>query len=360
MKQAVFVREASKNDLHINGQICCKGSRETISMNRRHFLQTSVPMGIGLARAAEPGKALTQEKGAASPAPAGPEQVYSVSLEGKDSMNAADYLEAEDGAKIYYEDHGEGHPLLLVHGWMCSSKFWQKNVPDLAKAFRVVAVDLRGHGNSSKTLTGHTVRQYARDVREVIEHLGLHDIVLVGWSLGGPVALSYYEQYGRDARLKALGLLDSAPFPFSSAGWNSHALKNYNFDGMNATFAALTANPRKFAIAFTTKMFKQKPSDADMDWVVAELMKTPTWIAEAVYSTFLMSDYAKSLPTIKVPVIVFAANSGVFHNGIAMGKAIAAQVPQGTFIPFEDAGHILFYEQPQKFNAAITDFVKAL
>ena len=97
-----------------------------------------------------------------------------------------------------------------------------------------------------------------------------------------------------------------------------------------------------------------------MDWVVAELMKTPTWIAEAAYSDFLMSDYAKSLPAINVPVIVFAANSGVFRNGIAMGKAIANQVPQGTFIPFEDAGHILFYEQPQKFNAALTDFVKAL
>ena len=97
-----------------------------------------------------------------------------------------------------------------------------------------------------------------------------------------------------------------------------------------------------------------------MDWVVAELMKTPPWIAEAVYSDFIMSDHAKSLPAIQVPVIVFAANSGVFCNGIAMGKAIAAQVPHATFIPFEDAGHMLFYEQPHKFNTALTEFVKAL
>jgi pimeloyl-ACP methyl ester carboxylesterase len=275
-------------------------------------------------------------------------------------MNAAHYLETGDGAKIYYEDQGEGQPILLVHGWMCSSKFWQKNVPELANAFRVVTLDLRGHGNSSKALTGHTIGQYARDVREIIEHLGLQETVLVGWSLGGPVVLSYYEQYGSDTRLKALGLLDTAPFPFSPASWNSHVLRNYNYDGMHATFADYTADPRKFASAFTTRMFKQKPSDAEMDWVVAELMKTPTWIAEAAYSDFLMSDHTKSLPAIKVPVIVFAANSGIFRNGIAMGKAIANQVPQGTFIPFEDAGHILFYEQPQKFNTALTDFVKAL
>ncbi len=131
-------------------------------------------------------------------------------------MNSAtNYLETGGGAKIYYEDHGEGQPILLVHGWMCSSRFWQKNVPGLSNAFRVVTIDLRGHGNSSKTLTGLTVRQYGHDVREVIEHLGLEETVLVGWSLGGAVLLSYYEQYDKDTRLKALSLVDSCPFPFS-------------------------------------------------------------------------------------------------------------------------------------------------
>ncbi len=276
------------------------------------------------------------------------------------SMSAAEYLETKDGAKIYYEDHGKGQPILLVHGWTCSSKFWQKNVPELAKEFRVVTLDLRGHGNSSKILTGHTIAQYARDVRAVIERLELRNVTLVGWSLGGPVVLSYYQQYAHDSRLKALGLVDTAPFPFSPAEWNSHALKNYNYNAMNATFVAYTADPRKFATAFTAKMFKQKPSEADVDWVVTELMKTPAWIAVAVYSDFTMSDYAKTLPTIKLPVIVFAANSGVYGNGIAMGKAIAGQVPHGTFAPFEDAGHMLFYEQPQKFNAVLTGFVKGL
>ena len=109
------------------------------------------------------------------------------------STKAAGCLETEDGAKIYYEDHGEGQPILFVRGWLCSSRFRQKNVLDLASEFRVVTIDLRGHGNSSKILTGHTIRQYARDVREVIERLGLQESVLVGWSLGGPVVLSYCE-----------------------------------------------------------------------------------------------------------------------------------------------------------------------
>ena len=276
------------------------------------------------------------------------------------SMSAAEYVETKDGAKIYYQDQGKGQTILLVHGWTCSSKFWQKNIPELAKEFRVVTLDLRGHGNSSKTLTGHTIAQYACDVLTVVERLDLRECTLVGWSLGGPVVLSYYEQFSKDGRLKALGLVDSDPFPFSQADWNNHPLKNYNFDAMNATFGILVADQKKFATAFTGRMFKQKPSDADVDWVVTELTKTPPWIAIAIYSDFAMSDHAKTLPGVKIPLIVFAADSGVYPKGIAMGKALASQAPRGKFVPVEDGGHMLFYEQPQKFNAALAGFVKEL
>jgi pimeloyl-ACP methyl ester carboxylesterase len=73
-----------------------------------------------------------------------------------------------------------------------------------------------------------------------------------------------------------------------------------------------------------------------------------------------MSDYAKTLPGVKIPLIVFAADSGVYPKGIAMGKALASQAPRGKFVPVEDGGHMLFYEQPQKFNAALARFVKEL
>jgi non-heme chloroperoxidase len=275
------------------------------------------------------------------------------------TISHAAYLEMKDAAKIYYEDQGSGQPIVLVHGWTCSSKFWQKNVPELSKGFRVITIDLRGHGNSSKILSGHTISQYARDIREVIEHLGLKDVVLVGWSLGGPVVLSYYQQYDSDSRLKALGLVDTAPFPFSPADWNSHGLKNYNTTAMNNMFKTYTADPLKFATAFTSNMFKDaKASESDLSWIPAELTKTPSWIAVAVYSDFLISDYAKVLSTIKIPVIVFAADSNVYKKGIEMGRSIAGQIPKATFVPFEEAGHLLFYEQPEKFNKAIVDFIK--
>jgi non-heme chloroperoxidase len=271
------------------------------------------------------------------------------------------YLEMKDGAKIYYEDQGSGQPILLVHGWTCSSKFWQKNAPQLAKEYRVITIDLRGHGNSSKILNGHTISQYARDLREVIEQFGLKNVVLAGWSLGGPVVLSYYQQFAKNSRLKALGLIDMVPFPFGPADWNCHSLKNHNISGMNTMFKTYLADPLKFATAFTGNMFKDaKVSKSDLSWIPSELTKTPAWIAVAVYSDFLISDYAKVLPTIKVPTIVFAANSNVYKKGIDMGKRITRQIPNATFVPFEKAGHLLFYEQPEKFNKAFVDFIKGI
>lgn len=271
------------------------------------------------------------------------------------------YLEMNDHAKIYYADQGTGQTLLLVHGWTCSSKFWQRNVPKLSENFRVITMDLRGHGNSSKILGGHTINQYAQDVREVIEKLNLQEVVLAGWSMGGPVVLSYYQQFSGDRRLKALGLIDTAPFPFSPADWNGHSLKNYNTEGMNTLFKIYTADPMKFATTFTGNMLRDgRGSGADLSWIPLELTKTPSWIAIAIYSDFLMSDLAEVLSTIKIPVIVFAADSDVYKTGLKMGKAIADQIPTAVYVPFHDTGHLLFYEQSERFNKILSDFVQGI
>lgn len=221
----------------------------------------------------------------------------------------------EDGAQIYYEIAGSGQPLVLVHGWTCSSKFWRNNVPELAKNCRVIIMDMRGHGNSSKILTGHTIPEYARDVRALIEHLDLEDAALFGWSLAGQVVLSYWQQYSHDSRLKALGLVDINPAPFSQEAWNSHMLKDTTFDGMNALNLFQTTDPKGFAGIFAGKFRDTKPAEDEFEWMVAELLKTPAWIAIAIHSDFLVRDYTPVLPTITVPTIVFAADSHVAPRG---------------------------------------------
>jgi len=91
--------------------------------------------------------------------------------------------ELPDGARMAYDDAGSGRPVLLIHGVSVSRRFFERNVGALAERFRVIDLDLRGHGESPACEGGHTVAQYARDVRHLIDALGLGDAVLVGWPI---------------------------------------------------------------------------------------------------------------------------------------------------------------------------------
>jgi len=262
-------------------------------------------------------------------------------------------VETSDGALIYYEVTGDGPPILFVHGWMMSSRFWVRQVEGLSRDFTVVTMDLRAHGNSSKVLHGHTIPQYARDVRAVIEALNLDGVTLAGWSLAGPVVLDYWSHYGAD-RLRALALVDMTPFPFSPGAWNAHRMSGHNYDQMHAALASLFADREAFARRFIDNMFTSGAAPADdMKWMLAESMKTPAAVAVAVYSDFLMRDYTVVLPTITIPATVFAADSNIFRQGIEQGRWAASQIPGATFVGSDNGGHVLFYEDAATFNAAI-------
>jgi non-heme chloroperoxidase len=267
-------------------------------------------------------------------------------------------VETPDGAMIYYETKGEGPTILFVHGWTMSGRLWQKQLEGLSKDHRVIVMDLRAHGSGSKTLDGHTVPQYAKDVRTVIDALKLKDVTLVGWSLAGPVVLDYWKQFGSD-KVKALGLVDMTPFPFSPEEWNAHGLKNYNYDRMNAFFIALNEKRRDVAGVFINNMFKNgQAPEKDMEWIMAEHLKTPVSVAQAIYSDYLMRDYSETLKTVTVPTIVFAADSNIFKKGVEMGKFIASRIPGATFAASEKGGHVLFYEDAEWFNNELSTFLK--
>lgn len=266
-------------------------------------------------------------------------------------------VETSDGALIYYEVTGDGPPILFVHGWMMSTRFWERQVEGLSRDFSVVTMDLRAHGNSSKVLHGHTIPQYARDVRAVIEALKLEGVTLVGWSLAGPVVLDHWSHFGAD-RLRALVLVDMTPFPFSPGAWNAHRMRGHNYDEMNAAVASLYGDLEAFARRFIDNMFKSGVAPADdMRWMLAESVKTPAAAAAAIYSDFLMRDHTAVLPTITIPTTVFAADSNIFERGIEQGRWVASQIPGATFVGSDNGGHLLFREDAAVFNAAVAQSV---
>jgi len=264
-------------------------------------------------------------------------------------------LETQDGAFIYYEDHGSGKPIVLIHGFTCSSKFFRNNVSELSKDFRVITMDLRGHGNSSKVLCGHCIPQYARDVRALLEHLELYDVTLLGWSMGGSVVLDYWRQFLGNSRLSKLILNDNSLFPFSLEDWNAHRYKNYNYDAANAEIIELYNNPVAHTRNSARSWFKNGvASDADLEWMSKESLKIPPWIAAAIFSDFINRDSSQILPSVTVPTLVLAP--GDSEKKIQACEYYVSKLSQG-YIDYLDDGHTAFYTQPEKFNKLIIDFL---
>lgn len=113
-----------------------------------------------------------------------------------------------DGTEIYYTEQGEGQPIVFAHGWPLSSDAWQPELKFFSEnGFRTIAHDRRGHGRSEKTALGHTIDQYARDLAALIEHLDLHDVIVMGHSTGGGEVVRYAAQYadGRVAKVVTAG-----------------------------------------------------------------------------------------------------------------------------------------------------------
>src|ERR1700734_1215852 len=120
--------------------------------------------------------------------------------------------------ELYYEDHGKGQPVVLIHGYPLSGASWEKQVPVLLNAgHRVITYDRRGFGKSSQPTTGYNYDTFAEDLHKLITHLGLRDFALVGFSMGGGEVARYIGKYGSKGVSKAVILSGVPPFLLKTA-----------------------------------------------------------------------------------------------------------------------------------------------
>jgi non-heme chloroperoxidase len=115
------------------------------------------------------------------------------------------YFTTSDGIELYYTDQGRGQPIVLSHGWPLCSDAWQIELKLFADAgYRAIAHDRRGHGRSTKTYCGNDMETYARDLSELIDHLDLRDLVVIGHSTGGGEVVKYAAKYGTGRVVKVI------------------------------------------------------------------------------------------------------------------------------------------------------------
>ena len=251
-----------------------------------------------------------------------------------------------NGADLYYEIHGTGEPVLLIHGLGSSTRDWDPQISELARTFQVVAFDVRGHGRSSKPKQRYSVKLFADDTAALIRQLGIGRAHIVGVSMGGMIAF----QLAVDAPdlVRSLVIVNSGPaMPVRTLAqrmmiWTRVAI--VRIKGMRRMGEVLAGRllpkPEHAALRAT---FIERWAANDPDAYLAALHGLVNW------------GVMDRLPHITCPVLVLTADQD--YTPIAVKRAYTAMMQHAELVIVEDARHFMPIEQPKPFNAALMLFL---
>lgn len=237
--------------------------------------------------------------------------------------------------------------LLFVPGWTMTAEIWEPQMTHFAKTHRVVAMDPRGQGKSSKPNEGYHPAARARDIKAVVEQLKLEPVVLVGWSMGVMEVTSYVAQFGTD-RIAGIVLVDD------TAGVD---LPPEMMKALLDWMGGFLRDRAKANDAFVRGMFKKPQTEAYIEGVKKAALETPTPAAMTLILGMMTTDNRSVLPKIDRPTLIAIVPGMPWDNVyVEMQKAI----PGARLERFEGAGHALFVDEAEKFNAMLEEFVKGL
>ncbi len=252
------------------------------------------------------------------------------------------------------ETAGSGPPLLFIHGWSMSGRFFRRQLEGLSDRFTVVVPDLRGHGRSEKVTSGHTVPQYAADLHAIAAELSVRRPVLVGWSMGAMVGYEYLRAYGRDG-VAGLVIVDQPPSDFA---WEGYEFGVFTLNDLRDTNEQLQLD-QAAAVAEFARLMVHQPDEETLAWMTAEILRVPPVIASTILLDQTLRDYRDFLPQVDVPALVLFGEDDKLTSPRA-GEYIAGRIPGSRFRTFPASSHCPFWEESDAFNDAVAAFAAEL
>lgn len=264
------------------------------------------------------------------------------------------FFQTSDGLWLYFEVTGEGRPIVLIPGFGEALTMWKYAVPVLSQRFKVVCLDPRGHGRSMKAAGNNRQIRMAQDIRELIEHLGLEDVLLVGHSLGGAQVATYAETQN-EHKLRGMILADATMFGFSDAEWNHHKANHYNIDNWIARMTPYWTDP----VAYAAKGRANSPlSPEDAEMMYQASLQIPPFVGLEYHLDTYFTDNMTPLSKRTIPVATFVAHSA-YHDAWESGhEAIKRLVnsPLAMCYEFHCDNHFFPILEADKFNECVLDF----
>jgi non-heme chloroperoxidase len=258
------------------------------------------------------------------------------------------------GVRLACDVRGGGRPVVLIHGVSMSRRFFERNLEGLAARFRVVNVDLRGHGESPPREGGHTVAQYARDVHALIERLGLDDVVLVGWSMGTMVVWELIRQFGT-AGLAGHVNVSQGPSDLKRDDWELGAFSTAELYGL---LEAAQDDFRAVMAEFVSTMFAaERPAD-ELELLIAETQKLGANAATCILLDQSLRDFRPVVGSYELPTLLTWGRDEKLVP-VAAGEWLASRQPARMHV-FEHSGHCPMWEEPEPWNRLVGDWIAQL
>jgi len=260
---------------------------------------------------------------------------------------------------LYYEDHGAGQPVVLIHGYPLSSSSWEKQIPVLlANGYRVIAYDRRGFGKSSQPTTGYNYDTFAEDLRQLITHLKLRDFTLVGFSMGGGEVARYIGKYGSKDVSKAVIIGGIPPYLLKTDD-NPEGVDGAVFEGIQKTVAA-------DRYAFFTEFFKNfYNTDVHLGKRVSEQAIQASWNTAAISSATASlacvptwhEDFRRDVAQIDVPTLVIHGDADRIVPISAAGQRTAKLIKGAELVVIKDGPHNIAWTHADEVNAELVKFL---
>lgn len=246
-----------------------------------------------------------------------------------------------DGAKIHYKSYGKGKDaLVLIHGWTCNLDNWREQIPEFSKRNRVIALDLPGHGQSDKPQITYSMDLFANAVDAVMRDAKVDHAVLVGHSMGTPVARQFYRKYPQ--KTLAIVIVDGG-------------LRLFGTKEMRDGFLAMFRSPgyKESGGQMLSQMMANLPA-AEQERGKASFANTPQYVIVGAMEA--MSDEALYAPDkINVPVFAILAKSPFWPADTE--QFLHGLAPDLEFQMWEGVGHFVMLEKPKQFNDAVIAFL---
>jgi pimeloyl-ACP methyl ester carboxylesterase len=247
-----------------------------------------------------------------------------------------------DGARIHYVNYGKGgEALVLIHGWTCNIDNWADQIPAFAKRNRVIAIDLPGHGQSDKPQITYSMDLFARAVEAVMRDAKVKRAVLVGHSMGTPIARQFYRKYPEQTL--AIVIVDGPLRPFGDQTMMDKFVAGFR-----------TPNYRETVSRMFDGMFGPSLSSGARERIKASVTNTPQQvIVSAMEGMADPSIWGND--KVNVPVLAIMARNPFLPTDIEQRYRNIA--PNLEFLLWDGVGHFIMIEKPKEFNEAVLAFL---